>query len=76
MNEAAKIAFSWPVVRRSLLIAVIVGSILILINHGSGLLRGDMDTTCLAKCGLTMIVPYCVSTVSCVWATLDRCKHE
>ncbi|MEM7558792.1 MAG: nitrate/nitrite transporter NrtS [Planctomycetota bacterium] len=62
------IAFSWPVVRRSLLIAAVVGTILIAINHGGAIYCGQFDSMCAMKCSLTMVVPYCVSTLSSVLA--------
>ena len=64
-----RMAFEWPVVRRGLLFAVLVGSLLIAINHGDALLRGDIDGVRLVKLGLTVLVPYVVSTLSSVSAT-------
>lgn len=61
-----RVAFQWAVVRRSLIIAAIVGVILVGINHGTCLLAGEFDSMCAVKSGLTLLVPYCVSTVSCV----------
>jgi len=51
--------------------AFFVGIILILINHGDQLLRGEVTTVSLIKMGLTMLVPYFVSTCSSVGAILD-----
>ncbi len=62
------LASSRPVVVRALAYAVGVGAILIAINHADALLRGDVDTTRLLKMGLTLLVPYCVSTASSVGA--------
>lgn len=56
------------IVRRGLLYAVIVGFILIAINHGDALLRGDLTLGRLLKIALTVIVPYAVSTLSSVGA--------
>lgn len=53
---------------RALKYAVGVGAILIAINHGDALLRGQIDPERLAKMGLTVLVPYCVSTASSVAA--------
>ncbi len=63
-----ELALSPPVVRRALKIAAVVGTILILINHGDALLRGDLSPWRLFKMGLTVIVPYMVSTISSVEA--------
>lgn len=67
-KQQIAIAFSWPVVRRSMILAALVGTILVAINHGSGILAGDVDSQCIVRCCLTMVVPYCVSTISAVWA--------
>ena len=56
------------VVRRALGYSVVVGSILIAINHGDALLAGEIDGERLFKMGLTAIVPYVVSTLSSVGA--------
>lgn len=56
------------VVRRGLMYAVIVGTVLITINHGDAILRGDVGTGRLLKMGLTVMVPYIVSTLSSVGA--------
>jgi len=63
--------FSGPVVRRGLQYAVIVGAILVAINHGSALLRGDVDTSRWIKIALTVVVPYLVSSFSSVAAILE-----
>ena len=56
--------------RRSLIVAVIVGTILNLINQSDGLLgRAPIDWTRLI---LTYMVPYCVSTYGAVSALLSR----
>ncbi|MEM7408777.1 MAG: nitrate/nitrite transporter NrtS [Myxococcota bacterium] len=62
------LALSWPVVRRALGYAVVVGAILIAINHGDALLRGEWTANRLWKMGLTPLVPYLVSTLSSVGA--------
>jgi hypothetical protein len=62
------LAASPSVVRRGLLMAAGVGALLITINHGDALLHGDVDRTRLFKMGLTLLVPYCVSTYSSVGA--------
>ena len=64
-------AFAPPVVRRALAFAVVVGAVLIGINHGDAILAGDVDAARLFKMGLTVIVPYVVSTWSSVLAERD-----
>jgi hypothetical protein len=56
------------VVRRALKYAIVVGAVLIAINHGDALLRGQLDAVRLFRIGLTVVVPYCVSTASSVAA--------
>jgi len=56
------------VVRRALRFAAVVGSILITINHGDAILRGDLPPVRLLRMGLTVMVPYVVSTLSSVLA--------
>lgn len=63
-----KLAMQPTVVRRALAYAVIVGAILILINHSDALLKGDITTAHLWRMGLTALVPYLVSTLSSVGA--------
>jgi len=43
-----------------------VGPVLIAINHGDAILRGQVDLVCILKMGLTVLVPYVVSTCSSV----------
>jgi len=66
MPDILALCFSRSVVRRATYSAIIVGSILILINHADAILRGELDHLRLFRMALTMIVPYVVSTVSSV----------
>ena len=62
------LAFQRSVVRRSLAYGIVVGAVLILINHGEAILEGEVDTNRFVRRELTMIVPYVVSTLSSVGA--------
>jgi len=62
------IATSRSVVRRATVVALIVGSMLVAINHGDAILRGDLNVARLLRIALTVAVPYCVSTYSSVSA--------
>ncbi len=53
-----------PVVNRALRVALIVGTILFIINQADVVLRGDLTTTVALKIALTYLVPYSVSTYS------------
>jgi hypothetical protein len=66
--SAWRLVFAPAVVRRALFFAVVVGSLLVAINHGDALLRGDLAPVRWLKMGLTVLVPYAVSTVSSVLA--------
>lgn len=57
------------VVRRALGYAVVVGAILITINHADAILRGEVSAGRFTRMGLTVLVPYVVSTLSSVGAT-------
>ena len=68
VGDWLRLAISGPVVRRALKYAVVVGAILIAINHWDALLEGDVSGGRLAKMVLTVCVPYLVSTLSSVGA--------
>ena len=68
MPGPLRYALNWPCVRRALMYSVVVGAVLIGINHGDAILRGEIDGTRLTKMGLTVLVPYLVSTLSSVGA--------
>lgn len=68
MSTAFDLVRSRAVVRRALGYAVVVGAILIAINHGGALLRGEFDLARGFQMGLTILVPYTVSTLSSVQA--------
>lgn len=67
-----QIAADRSVIRRAFRIALVVGCVLALINHGDRLLTLSLDGTSIAKIGLTFLVPYCVSTYSSVQAVRER----
>jgi hypothetical protein len=63
-----EVAVQPNIVRRALAYALVVGAILIAINHGDALLAGDISVGRALKMALTALVPYCVSTASSVSA--------
>ena len=63
-----RIAFRESVIKRAIKIALIVGCILALINHGDRIIFQDMQSVDWFKILLTFCVPYCVSTISSVLA--------
>ena len=66
--SAVRLLFQAAVVRRALVFACVVGPILIAINHADALAAGDVDGRRTLKMGLTLLVPYVVSSVSSVLA--------
>ena len=46
--------------RKAFLTACVVGTVLLLINHGDVILRGELPS--LLKISLTYCVPFCVTT--------------
>ena len=71
MSEWIHLAMTGDVVRRALKYAVVVGAILIAINHGDTIISGQVTSLALAKMALTAMVPYVVSTLSSVGAMLQ-----
>ena len=67
-TEWLRLCCTGPVVRRALKYALVVGAILIAINHGDAILRGDLTAGRFLKMALTMAVPYFVSAFSSVGA--------
>lgn len=57
---------------RGLKYGAVVGSILILINHGNAIVEGTVDSTRIVQMILTVLVPYCVSTASSVGAVMEH----
>jgi hypothetical protein len=62
------LAFDPAVVRRAFLMAVVVGTLLIAINHGRCMLSNKFGSMCLIASALTFFVPYAVSTYSSILA--------
>lgn len=70
------IALRPKIVKRAMLLALVVGGILIAINHGPCITSGMFNFTCLWQSVLTFFVPYAVSTVSSVMAINEQRKNE
>ena len=64
------LATSPHIVKRAIKYSIVVGTILISINHGDSLLQGNIDKLKTIKIILTYSVPYIVSTLSSVQATI------
>ena len=61
-----RLAWSADVRMRAIKVALIVGSVLAIINHSDALLDGTFSTKNYVQIVLTYLVPYCVSTYSSV----------
>ncbi|WP_372764610.1 nitrate/nitrite transporter NrtS [Litorivivens sp.] len=65
-------ALSPPIVATATKVALLVGTLLIAINHLPALLDGSATARNYLQMGLTYLVPYCVSTYSATVAILRR----
>lgn len=70
--EWLRLALSRSVVRRAARVAALVGALLVVINHGDALLRGDISLPRALQIVVTALIPYCVSTYSTVSALRGR----
>lgn len=66
MRDGMSLALRPDIVKRSLWVSVIVGTLLNIINQGDALL--NLQALNLTKCLLTYAVPYCVATYGAVCA--------
>ena len=76
MKELLRLARKPNVVKRALKFAVVVGIVLISINHGDAILRGEVTHRRMFQMTLTVMVPYVVSTLSSVQAMRERARIE
>ncbi len=53
-----------PVVKRALRVALVVGTLLFIINQADIVVRGELSSGVALKIGLTYLVPFSVSTYS------------
>jgi hypothetical protein len=63
-----RLATSASVMRRAAVVALVVGAVLVAINHGDAIASGDVTAGRALRIVLTVMVPYCVSTYSSVSA--------
>ena len=72
IRDWLRIASTKPIVVRGLKYGLVVGSLLIVINHGNAIIDGSVDSVRVIQMMLTLLVPYCVSTASSVGAIIDH----
>jgi hypothetical protein len=63
VRDALRIILQPENLRRTLTIALVVGTILTAINQADVIARGDATTTTLAKAALNYVVPFIVSNL-------------
>jgi hypothetical protein len=63
LNDALRICFRREHLRRTIAIALVVGTILTLINQLDVIIRGDADALTWVKGGLNYCVPFVVSNL-------------
>jgi hypothetical protein len=63
VREALRICFRREHLRRTIRIALVVGTILTLINQLDIILKGNTDALTWVKCGLNYCVPFIVSNL-------------
>ena len=66
LNEWFEIARRSDILMRAIKVALVVGSVLMLINHGDVILSNGLSTREFIKITLTYFVPYSTSTYSSV----------
>lgn len=59
-------AFSRQVVRKAIIAAILVGSLLILLNQGDLLFSGQITGGVIIKCLITPLIPFCVTMLGTV----------
>jgi hypothetical protein len=63
LGDSLRICFRPEHLRRTIKIAVVVGTILTLINQLDVIVKGNADTLTWVKCGLNYVVPFVVSNL-------------
>ena len=77
MDGFLGVALRGSVVRRALGFALVVGAVLVGINYGDALLgQRALGASDWLKMGLTVCVPYVVSTLSSVAAIRDQEREQ
>ena len=61
-REALRVACLPGTLRRTLVIAAIVGTLLSIVNQGDVIIRGDANTITWIRVVVNYLVPFCVST--------------
>jgi hypothetical protein len=70
--EGFRLWFSRTTLRKTVRIALIVGTLLSLINQGSVIFGGHATTATWIRVGMNYVVPFCVSSIGFLSATRRR----
>ena len=68
-REAARVVLYRPHLRKTVTIALVVGTVLFSINQLDVVLRGDASTLVWVKSAITYLVPFCVSNAGVLVAS-------
>ena len=71
LKRVLKIWFSSQILKRSINIAILVGTMLAFINHGELILSWSLTPQCWMKIGLTCLVPYFVASWTATKSKLE-----
>ncbi len=74
MREWLTMAMRSSIASRATRVALMVGTVLVIINQGDALYRGDWTFALMVKVALTYCVPYAVSTYASVSALRDQTR--
>ncbi|MBM75416.1 MAG: hypothetical protein CMK59_08435 [Proteobacteria bacterium] len=76
IKQYLSLATRRSIIKRGLGFSIIVGSILVIINHGDRLNSDDIAQIPIYKVLLTYLVPYVVSSLSSIQAHLNQNTAE
>ena len=76
MSEWLKLAMTRSVIHRAIKFALVVGIILITINHGYAIIHQQVTSGRILQMCLTVLVPYTVSSLSSVAAMRDMARRQ
>jgi hypothetical protein len=71
-GDAARLWFARATLRKTITIALVVGTLLSLINQGSVIFGGHATAATWVRVGCNYLVPFCVSSLGYLSATRSR----
>ncbi len=74
MAEFIHVAMRATVLKRAIIIALIVGTIIAVINYYDKMIAASLSSSDIIKIAITFLVPYAVSTISSVMAITDNVR--